>query len=68
EFWFSLIKVVAIIAMIVGGAAIVVFGFQTADGGGVAPGLGNLVNHGGLFPNGFEGLLAAFAVVMFAFG
>ncbi len=69
EFWFSLIKVVAIIAMIVGGAAIVVFGFQTGDGGGVAPGLGNLVNHGGLFPNGFEGgLLAAFAVVMFAFG
>lgn len=69
EFWFSLIKVVAIIAMIIGGAAIVVFGFQTGnDGGGVAPGLGNLVNHGGLFPNGFEGLLAAFAVVMFAFG
>ncbi len=68
EFWFSLIKVVAIIAMIVGGAAIVVFGFQTGDGGAVAPGLGNLVNHGGLFPNGFEGLLAAFAVVMFAFG
>lgn len=68
EFWFSLIKVVAIIAMIVGGAAIVVFGFQTGDGGGVEPGLGNLVNHGGLFPNGFEGLLAAFAVVMFAFG
>lgn len=68
EFWFSLIKVVAIIAMIVGGAAIVIFGFQTGDGGAVAPGLGNLVNHGGFFPNGFEGLLAAFAVVMFAFG
>jgi histidine transporter len=34
----------------------------------VAPGLGNLVDHGGLFPNGFEGLLASFAVVMFAFG
>ena len=32
------------------------------------PGLGNLVDHGGLFPNGFEGLLASFAVVMFAFG
>jgi histidine transporter len=34
----------------------------------VAPGLGNLVEHGGMFPNGFEGLLASFAVVMFAFG
>src|SRR6478735_3052522 len=67
EFWFSLIKVAAIIAMIAGGAAIIVFGFQAADST-VAPGLGNLVEHGGLFPNGFEGLLASFAVVMFAFG
>jgi histidine transporter len=67
EFWFSLIKVVAIIAMIAGGAAIIIFGFQ-AGGATVAPGIGNLVEHGGLFPNGFEGLLASFAVVMFAFG
>ena len=67
EFWFSLIKVVAIIAMIAGGAAIIVFGFHPGYGG-AAPGLGNLVDHGGLFPNGFGGLLAAFAVVMFAFG
>lgn len=67
EFWFSLIKVVAIIAMIVGGAAIIVFGFQ-AGGSTAARGLGNLVEHGGLFPNGFDGLLASFAVVMFAFG
>jgi histidine transporter len=67
EFWFSLIKVVAIIAMIAGGAAIIAFGFQ-AGGSTVAPGLGNLVEHGGMFPNGFGGLLAAFAVVMFAFG
>jgi len=67
EFWFSLIKVVAILAMIAGGAAIIAFGFQ-AGGATVAPGVGNLVEHGGLFPNGFEGLLASFAVVMFAFG
>jgi histidine transporter len=67
EFWFSLIKVVAIVAMIAGGAAIIAFGFQ-AGGSTVAPGLGNLVEHGGMFPNGFEGLLASFAVVMFAFG
>ncbi|MGO4584855.1 amino acid permease [Arthrobacter sp. 2RAF6] len=67
EFWFSLIKVVAIIAMIAGGAAIIVFGFHSGSAG-AAPGLGNLVDHGGLFPNGFGGLLASFAVVMFAFG
>jgi histidine transporter len=49
EFWFSLIKVVAIIAMIAGGAGIIVFGLHSGNGG-VAPGLGNLVDHGGLFP------------------
>ena len=43
---------VAIIAMIAGGAAIIVFGFQ-AGGATVAPGTGNLVEHGGFFPNGF---------------
>ncbi|WP_434617062.1 amino acid permease [Arthrobacter sp. A5] len=72
EFWFSLIKVVAIIAMIAGGVAIIVFGFHsgsgTSDAEAAHAGLGNLVNHGGLFPNGFGGLMAAFAVVMFAFG
>jgi histidine transporter len=67
EFWFTLVKVAAIIAMIAGGAAILAFGFQNGDAS-AAPGLGNLVEHGGLFPNGFEGLLASFAVVMFAFG
>ncbi|MDO5753944.1 amino acid permease [Arthrobacter sp.] len=67
EFWFSLVKVSAIIAMIAGGAAIIVFGFQF-DGGQSVPGLGNLVAHGGFMPNGWTGLLAAFAVVMFAFG
>ena len=39
EFWFSLIKVAAIIAMIAGGAAIIVFGFQ-AGGATVAAGTG----------------------------
>jgi histidine transporter len=68
EFWFTLVKVAAIIAMIAGGGAILAFGFQNGGTSTAAPGLGNLVEHGGLFPNGFEGLLASFAVVMFAFG
>ena len=67
EFWFSLIKVSAIIAMIAGGVAIIVFGFHM-EGAQAAAGLGNLVNNGGFMPNGWVGLLAAFAVVMFAFG
>lgn len=67
EFWFSLVKVSAIIAMIAGGVAVLVFGFSTG-GGEATTGLGNLVEHGGFLPNGFGGLLGAFAVVMFAFG
>jgi histidine transporter len=67
EFWFSLIKVAAIIAMIAGGVSIIVFGFHV-EAAQAAPGLANLVDHGGFMPNGWGGLLAAFAVVMFAFG
>lgn len=66
EFWFSLIKVAAIIAMIAGGAAIVVFGFGLPDGAN--PGLETMLGSGGFFANGFWGLLASFSIVMFAFG
>ena len=66
EFWLSIIKVAAIIAMIVGGAAIVVFGFGLPDGAN--PGFGTMLGSGGFFANGFWGLLASFSIVMFAFG
>lgn len=66
EFWFSLIKIVAIIALIVAGAAIIVFSFGIA--GHDEMGLKNLVDHGGFMPHGIWGLLASFTIVMFAFG
>ena len=66
EFWLSLIKVAAIIAMIAGGAAIVAFGFGLPDGAN--PGLETMLGSGGFFANGFWGLLASFSIVMFAFG
>ncbi|WP_020663860.1 amino acid permease [Amycolatopsis benzoatilytica] len=65
EFWFTLVKVVAIVAMILGGAAILAFGAGTASAGG---GVSNLWSQGGWFPNGFAGFLGSFALVMFAFG
>ena len=67
EFWLAVIKVSAIIAMIIGGAALIIFGF-TAEGQATAPGLETLLGSGSLFANGFTGLLLSFAVVMFAFG
>lgn len=66
EFWLSIVKVGAIVAMIVGGAVIMMFGFgQAAEH---AVGVSNLFDHGGFMPNGIGGVIASFAVVMFAFG
>ncbi|WP_086706849.1 amino acid permease [Streptomyces antimycoticus] len=64
EFWFSLIKVAAIIAMIVGGILLLVFGFSRHGDVSAAP----LGTGGGFFANGFSGFAASFAVVLFGFG
>lgn len=65
EFWFTAVKILAIVAMIVGGAAIIVFGIGATGSGA---GLANLVDHGGFAPQGIGGIIASLAVVMFAFG
>lgn len=66
EFWFALIKIVAIVAMIVGGIAIIVFGF--ANPTGHETGVANLFAEGGFAPHGLWGVLASLTIVMFAFG
>ena len=66
EFWLTLVKVTAIVAMIVGGVIILIAGIQL--NGSSAPSLDNLVSHGGFFANGLHGFIASFAVVMFAYG
>ncbi|MGW0172268.1 amino acid permease [Rhodococcus sp. NPDC003322] len=65
EFWFTLVKVAAIVAMIAAGIAILIFGFGIHDTG---TGVSNLWAEGGFFANGFGGFVACFAIVMFAFG
>ncbi|MEV0084117.1 amino acid permease [Saccharopolyspora sp. NPDC050642] len=64
EFWFALIKVLAIIALIVLAAAILVFGFSDL---GSSAAVSNIWSHGGLFPNGPTAALLSFQIVMFAF-
>ncbi|RON10801.1 proline-specific permease ProY [Pseudomonas brassicacearum] len=66
EFWLSLLKVAAIVAMILGGFGIMLFGISTAPG--QVTDISNLWTQGGFMPNGMGGLIASFAVVMFAFG
>ena len=68
EFWLSSFKVTAIVAMILAGGAVLLFGIQLDNGTGVVIGLSNLWSHGGFFPNGISGMIASFTVVMFAFG
>lgn len=64
EFWFALIKVITIIALIIIGIIMIIIGFETNSGTVSAA---NLWNHGGIFPNGFTGFLFAFQMVVFSF-
>ena len=64
EFWFALIKVVAIVAMIALGGSVILFGF-TNDWQPI--GLSNLWKHGGFFPNGISGMLLSLQMVLFAY-
>ncbi|WP_390134203.1 amino acid permease [Bifidobacterium apicola] len=76
EFWFAIIKIAAIIAMIIGGLAVVVMALPTANG--LRASFANWFTVGGGFlPNGlmrhgsngqWTGLLMSLAVVMFSFG
>ncbi len=64
EFWFALIKIVAIVLMIAMGSAVIFLGF-TNDW--VPMGLSNLWQHGGFFPNGLSGFLLSLHMVLFAY-
>ncbi|MEK3988884.1 MULTISPECIES: amino acid permease [Robertmurraya] len=64
EFWFAIIKVITILALIVIGVVLLVIGFKT-DAGTVS--IQNLWQHGGFFPNGISGFLFSFQMVVFAF-
>ena len=64
EFWFAIIKVITIVALIIIGIVMIITGFQT-DTGYVS--VSNLWEHGGFFPNGISGFLFAFQMVVFAF-
>ncbi|MCD2348269.1 amino acid permease [Clostridium guangxiense] len=64
EFWFALIKVVAILALIILGTFMIIKGFSTNAG---VSSFANLWKHGGLFPNGVSGFILSFQMVVFAF-
>ncbi|MCY8935707.1 amino acid permease [Peribacillus frigoritolerans] len=64
EFWFAIIKVITIIALIIVGIFLLILGFNTNTG---TVSLTNLWNHGGMFPNGISGFLLSLQLVVFSF-
>jgi AAT family amino acid transporter/D-serine/D-alanine/glycine transporter len=64
EFWFALIKIATIVALIVAGVTIIVF--DVGDLGATAS-FANLWSHGGLLPFGILGVLLTLQIVMFAY-
>lgn len=65
EFWFALIKIIAIIVLILTGFWLVLTGFTSSTGQVAA--FSNVWSHGGFFPKGLDGFLAGFQIAMFAF-
>ena len=64
EFWFALIKIIAIVSLIVIGCFMILKGFSTDAG---PSSFSNLWQHGGWFPNGVSGFILSFQMVVFAF-
>lgn len=63
EFWFAIVKVLAIVGMIGFGGWLLLSGSA-----GPEAGVSNLWRNGGFFPHGVSGLVMSMAVVMFSFG
>jgi AAT family amino acid transporter len=64
EFWFALIKVLTIVALIIGGLVVIVF--HVGELGSTAS-FDNLWSHGGFMPMGILGVLLTLQMVMFAY-
>ncbi|MFF5333960.1 amino acid permease [Streptomyces sp. NPDC013181] len=64
EFWFSMVKVTAIVGMILICAGILTLGFSDA---GDTASVTHLWSDGGFFPHGIKGTLMTLQIVMFAF-
>ena len=65
EFWFAMIKIVAIVTLVGTGLYMVLTGFSSPAGRTAS--LANLWNDGGMFPHGAMGFFAGFQIAVFAF-
>jgi L-asparagine transporter-like permease len=65
EFWFALIKIIAIVALIVTGIWMVATGWTSPDG--VRASLGNLTDSAVFMPHGVVGFFAGFQIAIFSY-
>lgn len=65
EFWFAIIKVIAIVALIAAGCWMAFTGYTSPDG--VNASFSHLTESGTLFPHGISGFLAGFQIAVFSF-
>ncbi|WP_321941593.1 amino acid permease [Paraburkholderia tropica] len=66
EFWFVLVKVVAIVSLIVVGLSMVLVSYTSPSG--VHASLGHLFERKSFLPHGIMGFLAGFQIAIFSFG
>lgn len=65
EFWFCLIKVLAIVMLIVVGAGLIAVSYVSPTG--VEASLNHMLEQGAIFPHGVTGFFAGFQIAIFSF-
>lgn len=65
EFWFAILKIVAILSLIAVGVILVLTGFTSPEG--TTASFANLWEHGGMFPMGASGFVLGFQMGIFSF-
>jgi D-serine/D-alanine/glycine transporter len=65
EFWFAIIKIVAILGLIAVGLLLIATSFRSPDGNLAS--ISNLWSHGGMFPMGASGFVLGFQMGIFSF-
>lgn len=65
EFWFGIIKIVAIVLLILTAAVLIATSFTSPNG--VVASLGHMVEPGAMLPHGISGFFAGFQIAVFSF-
>jgi len=65
EFWFAIIKIIAIVALILTALVMIATAFTSPNG--VQASLSHMVTPGAIFPHGLSGFFAGFQIAVFSF-